>query len=143
MAPDEAKAEGAGKRGKKKRLGLIIRLAIYLPLLGFFGWRAAVRFGEGREAADAGFRQSVSHWLHNPPGVIMLPNGEAMPLVELGPDQAKALGIDPEAETDDPAETGPAPEPEPEAATEGEAPEPEPESATEGEAPGDTGEAPE
>lgn len=74
---------------RKPRLGVIIRVAIYVPLLGFFGWRAWERFAAERDAADQMFRERVSIWLANPQ-TIVLPNGEALPM--LTPEQAEAQG---------------------------------------------------
>jgi hypothetical protein len=85
---DDARSEVEVRR--KPRLGLVIRLAIYVPLLGFFGWRAWERFANEREAADEVFREQVGSWLVNPPQTIMLPNGEALPM--LTPEQAAAQG---------------------------------------------------
>ena len=34
---DESSSEGECKR---PRLGILVRVAIYVPLLGFFGWQA-------------------------------------------------------------------------------------------------------
>ena len=62
--------------GGRKRLGksVWIRLAIYVPLLSFFGWRAADRALDEREAADAAFRTDLGVWLESPPGIIDLEN---------------------------------------------------------------------
>ena len=79
------------KPQRKPRLGIIIRLVIYVPLLGFFGWRAWDRFATEREAADEVFRERVSAWLEHPPQTIMLPNGEALPMMT--PEQAEAQGF--------------------------------------------------
>ena len=87
---DDARSEPKPRR--KPRLGIIIRMAIYVPLLGFFGWRAWERFSNEREAADEVFREHVGQWLEHPPQTIMLPNGEALPM--LTPEQAEAAGYD-------------------------------------------------
>ncbi|HLT39207.1 MAG TPA: hypothetical protein VK034_23145 [Enhygromyxa sp.] len=84
MADDQPQAK------RKPRLGIIIRVAIYVPLLGLFGWRAAQRFVNEREAADEVFRERVGAWLEHPPQTIMLPNGEPLPM--LTPEQAEAQG---------------------------------------------------
>lgn len=52
--------------------GVIIRLAIYVPLLGFFGWRAADKAISEREAADEVFRDDLDRLLESPPGIIDL-----------------------------------------------------------------------
>jgi hypothetical protein len=80
------------KTRRKPRLGLVIRLAIYVPLLGFFGWRAWERFSNEREAADEVFRERVGLWLEAPPQTIMLPNGEPLPM--LTPEQVEAAGYE-------------------------------------------------
>jgi hypothetical protein len=103
---DEPKPEPKPKR--KLKLGVVIRLAIYVPLLAFFGWRAWERFSTEREAADEVFRERVSTWLEHPPQTIMLPNGEALPMMT--PEQAEAQGFDlPESLKEAPAEPAPAP----------------------------------
>jgi hypothetical protein len=78
------------KPKRTPRLGIIIRLLIYVPLLGFFGWRAWERFTSEREAADELFRERVSIWLANPAQTIVLPGGETLPM--LTPEQAEAQG---------------------------------------------------
>jgi hypothetical protein len=57
---------------------VIIRLAIYVPLLGFFGWRAADKAMAEREAADEVFRKDIARLLESPPGMIDL--GTMIPL---------------------------------------------------------------
>lgn len=52
--------------------GVIVRLAIYVPLLGFFGWRAADKAMGEREAADDVFRKDIARLLESPPGMIDL-----------------------------------------------------------------------
>lgn len=76
---------------RKPRLGIILRLVIYLPLLGFFGWRAWDRFISEREAADEVFRERVSAWLEHPPQTLVLPDGQALPMMT--PEQAEAQGF--------------------------------------------------
>ncbi|NVB38320.1 hypothetical protein G6O69_10800 [Pseudenhygromyxa sp. WMMC2535] len=100
--------KGERKR-RRKRLGILIRLAIYIPLLAFFGWRAAARFTEEREASDEAFRAGVQQRLEQPPEVIMLPNGEAMQVIS--PEQASAMGVEISPAPADP--TAPAEPPEP------------------------------
>lgn len=94
MAEDKAEAttSPAKPTRRKPRVGIILRVAIYVPLLGFFGWRAWERFSSEREAADEVFRERVGQWLANPPQTILLPNGEALPM--LTPEQAEAQGYD-------------------------------------------------
>jgi hypothetical protein len=73
--------------------GVIIRLAIYLPLLGFFGWRAADKAMAEREAVDDVFRQDIARLLESPPGMI---------------DLSKMIPIDAQAELSAPAGFKPA-----------------------------------
>jgi len=69
----------------------VLRVAIYVPLLGFFGWQALDRFANGRAAADEAFREHLSAWLEQPTH-MMLPNGDALPM--LTPEQARAQGYE-------------------------------------------------
>ena len=80
----------------RPRWGLVIRALIYLPLLAFFGWRAYERFANERQIADDNFRASVDQWLKHPPRTIIMPNGEAMPVLELTEQEAKDMGLLPE-----------------------------------------------
>src|SRR5665809_99044 len=52
-----ANTETAAEPSMRKRPGksVLIRLAIYVPLLAFFGWQAADRALDEREAADQAF----------------------------------------------------------------------------------------
>jgi hypothetical protein len=81
---------------KRLRTGVIVRLLIYVPLLGFFGWQAVQRFQDGRRAADDNFRASVEQWLQHPPRTIVMPNGEVMPVLELTEEEAAQMGLIPE-----------------------------------------------
>ncbi len=108
QSPSVAEHERSETKPRRKpRLGILIRLAIYLPLLGFFGWRAWERFANEREAADEVFRERVGQWLEHPPQTMILPNGEALPM--LTPEQAAAQGYElPDsfsAESDEPPTT--------------------------------------
>jgi hypothetical protein len=70
-----AKPETAAASGRKRpSKSVLIRLAIYVPLLGFFGWRAGARAIDERTAADAAFRTDVGVWLESPPGIVDLSN---------------------------------------------------------------------
>lgn len=81
---------------KRPRLGVIIRVLIYVPLLSFFGWQAVQRFQDGRQAADDSFRASVQQWLQHPPRTVVMPNGELMPVFELTEQEAVEMGLLPE-----------------------------------------------
>ncbi|KIG12753.1 hypothetical protein DB30_01111 [Enhygromyxa salina] len=87
------------RRAKRRRLGLVIRGLIYVPLLGFFGWQAANTFIAGRRGADDNFRAFVQTSLHAMPAprTIKLPNGEEMPVFEVTEAQAVEMGLLPEA----------------------------------------------
>ncbi|PRQ08228.1 hypothetical protein [Enhygromyxa salina] len=82
-------------RAKRRRLGLVIRALIYVPLLGFFGWQAGTTFVAQRSAADDNFRALVQARLHAMPAprTIKLPNGEEMPVFEVTEAQAVEMGL--------------------------------------------------
>jgi hypothetical protein len=69
-----ANPETAAEPSKRKRPGksVWIRLAIYVPLLGFFGWQAGAKALDEREAADEAFRTDIGIWLESPPGMMDL-----------------------------------------------------------------------
>jgi hypothetical protein len=81
---------------KRPRLGVIVRILIYVPLLGFFGWQAVERYQDGRRAADDSFRASVEQWLKHPPRSVVMPNGDVMPVFELTEQEAVEMGLLPE-----------------------------------------------
>lgn len=89
---------------KRRKFGLLLRVLIYGPLLGFFGWQAAQRNITERRIADDNFRAGVEQWLMPPPRTIMLPNGELMPVYEMTEEEAVQKGLLPAPES--------APEPE-------------------------------
>jgi hypothetical protein len=93
QADEQATSEAPRKR---PRLGVIVRVLIYVPLLGFFGWQAVQRFQDGRHAADDSFRASVGQWLKHPPRTVVMPNGEVMPVFELTEQEAVEMGLLPE-----------------------------------------------
>ncbi len=67
MANSETAARPAGRKRLSK--GMLIRLVIFGPLFGYFGWQAGARALAEREAADAAFRKDVATWLESPPGM--------------------------------------------------------------------------
>ncbi len=73
MANIETAAEP--RQRKRPAKSVLIRLAIYLPLLGFFGWQAVDRAIAEREAANDAFRQDMQTWLESPPGLLELTHG--------------------------------------------------------------------
>ena len=109
--------EAANTERKRPRLGIVVRLLIYLPLLGFFGWRAAQRIVTERRAADDNFRAAVQRWVEHPPKSVVMPNGEVMPVLELSESEAIEMGLLPEGGRPEP-NPQPAPEQEPKPAAE-------------------------
>jgi hypothetical protein len=83
------------KRAKRRRLGLVLRVLVYVPLLGFFGWQAGETFFAQRRGADDNFRAFVHASLHAMPAprTITLPNGEQMPVFEVTEEQAIEMGL--------------------------------------------------
>lgn len=81
---------------KRPYLGVIVRVVVYGAALSYFGWQAAQRFMTERQIADDNFRTSVGQWLKHPPKTIIMPNGEAMPVLELSEDEARQLGLLPD-----------------------------------------------
>ena len=98
---------------KRWRTGVIVRVLIYVPLLGFFGWQAVQRFQDGRRAADDNFRASVEQWLQHPPRTIVMPNGEVMPVLELTEEEAVQMGLIPEPKAEPKPEPSAEPTPTP------------------------------
>ena len=105
------------------RKGILIRLAIYLPLIGFFGWQAVSRYLDERKAeAEAEATRSKLDAL--PPEqfrTFTLPDGTVKKVPVLTPEQAEEIyGVKvPEDQRksadDEPAAPAPTPEPTPEA----------------------------
>ena len=95
MSDDQGAEQSTAQSGESKRprLGVVVRLAIYLPLLGFFGWQAMAKVQATGEAADERFRASVQRWVQHPPKTIVMPNGETMPVLELSEDEAVEMGL--------------------------------------------------
>lgn len=70
------------------RKGLWIRLLIYIPLLSYFGWAAYKKWSAPppEVPADEGRRH-----------MFTLPDGKSVEVVEISEDQARAMGLDPDA----------------------------------------------
>ena len=90
---------------KRPRLGVALRLLIYVPLVGIFGWQAIAKITNQRRAVDERMRTSIERWVEHPPRTIMMPNGEAMPVLELSESEAIEMGLleQPSAEPQDAA----------------------------------------
>ncbi len=98
------------------RKAVLVRLAIYLPLLGFFGWRAFMHWRAEQAATTA-----ASDGESPEPGELQLPpptktidvDGKAVQVYELTPAEAEAyFGVPqapPETTTKPPAGEGKAP----------------------------------
>lgn len=72
---------------KLPRKGILIRLAIYLPVIGFLAWR--VFFARGEEAPAPVEPE--------PPGnvrTIAGPDGKEFKIIEVTPEEAKAMGVE-------------------------------------------------
>jgi hypothetical protein len=108
---------------KRPHLGVIVRVVVYGTALSYFGWQAAQRFITERAVADDNFRASLGQWLQHPPKTIIMPNGEAMPVLEITEDEAKRMGLLPKSAERD-ADAQPEPNLAPQAAPEPTAPEP-------------------
>lgn len=90
----KSKSEAAPARKKSPRLGIIVRLLIYVPLLGFFGWQAAQRFIDGRNVADDNFHVAIDAWINQPrEELITLPNGKTGKVRYVTPEQAMQEGL--------------------------------------------------
>jgi len=87
-----ARSDPDGDRPKRKRLGMIVRAAIYIPLLSLFGWQAWDRFELSREASDDAFRTQIGAHTLEDGRVIQLPDGQSMQVIT--PEQARELGVD-------------------------------------------------
>ncbi|MCR9164297.1 MAG: hypothetical protein ACE37F_24875 [Nannocystaceae bacterium] len=73
---------------KLPRKGILIRLAIYLPIIGFLSWKAFFAGGDEQPAPEPE---------QTPPGrvrTIAGPDGQEMKIIEITPDEAKAMGVE-------------------------------------------------
>lgn len=100
------------------RKGVLIRLCIYVPLLGYLSWRAFDRWwAEGHpaqtEQTEQTERTELDAKLAPHKRVITLPDGTQQEIVELTPEQAEAiLGPMPQFDApDDPGTKAPEPAP--------------------------------
>ena len=85
------------------RKGILIRLCIYVPLLGYLSWRAYERWA-GERNPPAAEVDELDAKLAPHKRVITLPDGTQQEIVELTPEEAEAiLGPLPQLEgSDDP-----------------------------------------
>lgn len=96
------------------RRGVLIRLFIYIPLIGFLGWRAyQARCGEPEQAVEP--EAPTDDPLAPYRKTIVLPDGTQQEIVEMTPEQAEAVlgrplprDLDPKDEPADPATPAPA-----------------------------------
>jgi hypothetical protein len=77
------------------RKGILIRLAIYVPLLAYFGWLACARWRSDRaaaaEAQEVKPTPSVGERLAPHKKTITLPDGTQQDIYELTPEEAEAI----------------------------------------------------
>ena len=73
--PQNTNASGAGGGDASRRpsMKIIVRLLIYIPRLGYFGYQAARANIEKRKVADDNFRVELQRWLSHPPQTIVMP----------------------------------------------------------------------
>jgi len=69
------------------RKGILIRLAIYIPLLSYFGWKAYQRW-------SATPPPSSESPLEGPRQVFKLPDGKSVEVVQITEEQARQMGLD-------------------------------------------------
>ena len=71
------------------RKGILIRLLIYVPLIGFFGWRAYERYAEQRKADSeaAAADQELDHKRRT----VTLPDGRTQEILVVTPEEAERL----------------------------------------------------
>jgi len=77
------------------RKGILIRLAIYVPLLTYFGWMACARWRSDRDAAaeaeELRRAPSLGDKLAPHKKTITLPDGTQQDIYELSPEEAEAI----------------------------------------------------
>ncbi len=98
------------------RKGILIRLAIYLPLIGFFGWRYLSKYLDGREQ-ETTVDEQQRKLEQLPPDkfqTFTLPDGTIKKVPILTPEEAEDIyGIAVPEQTDAETETKPSPAPDP------------------------------
>lgn len=100
--PETAQAPTEDAPRKGPRLGIVVRLAIYIPLLAFFGWQASQKFRAENDAADEQLRARIQVELAEPQPTVVLPNGEVMPILQMSEEEAVKRGYisKPESESE-------------------------------------------
>ena len=77
---------------KLPRKGILIRLAIYVPVISFLAWNAFGKSGCGKQEEPAPAVQTT-------PGkqrTMTMPDGSEVHYLELTEDEARQMGIDPD-----------------------------------------------
>lgn len=70
--------------------GILIRLCIYVPVLGYLSWKAIERYrGDAQPAATE--QSDLDAKLAPHKRIITLPDGSQQEIVELTPEQAEAI----------------------------------------------------
>lgn len=73
------------------RKGVLIRLAIYVPLLGYFGWQALERWRSEQAATVESAEPSVDEQLAPHKKWVTFPDGTKQEIYELTPQQAEDI----------------------------------------------------
>ena len=72
------------------RKGILIRLAIYIPIIGYLGWQAIEKWRSERAVMEHA-PQSHEEELDKHKRVIQLPDGRTQEVYELSPEQAERI----------------------------------------------------
>ena len=84
-----------------QRQAILVRLAIYLPLIAYFGWGALRTWraeAEARARPGSGVTSdATAPALPGTPKQVALPDGSTITVYEMTEDEARAAGLDPEA----------------------------------------------
>lgn len=99
--------EDDGRRKRQRRIW--IRVAIYVPLLLYFGWGALQKYRAEQAAAGASAEpdspEDADPFEGLPSSEMTMPDGRKIRVLELSPEQAEELGLAP---PDPPTVQGPA-----------------------------------
>lgn len=89
---------------KLPRKGILIRLAIYLPIIGYLAWQALSSNAEPEPAPQTKTPGRVR--------TLQGPDGEEMKIIEITSEEARAMGVEiPEKPEKAPADNAPAEQP--------------------------------